>query len=250
MRTTANKKQYMYAAVLIIILSIVFCGCGLYRPEKKPDIGPAGKPVDSKPNPPFAERFEPPPAELYDLEATAGVVFEGINKEDWNQAESGLSNLQALWATAKALTGDKKGVQKAETALQDLTVAIAEKKITKSYEALNQFTGSISEIAKSYKLSPLSDIIATDNTIRNVAFYVEGRNWSKAASKVKELDDTWGQVKPSMEQAGILSEITTTHAAVQQLKDAVNAENKGAVEDHIAALNESMGRIREFYRGK
>lgn len=245
-----NKTLYLFAVVFIIMSCLFFSGCGLYEPAKKPDIGPAGKPTDSKPNPPLTERFWSPPVELYDLEATAGVVFEGINKENWTQAESGLSNLQTLWMTAKPLIGEKKGVKEAEQALQDLTTAVAGKKVTKSYESLNKFMDSISEIAKSYKLSPLSDIIATDNAVRNVAFYVEDRNWAKAASKVKELDDTWGQVKPSMEKTGILGEITTAHSTVKQLKDAVNAENKGAVEDQIANMNESMSRIREFYRGK
>ena len=244
-----NKKMYSLAAVLMVSC-FLFSACSLYEPAKKPDIGPAGKPTDSKPNPPFTERFLSPPAELYDLEATAGVVFEGINKENWTQSESGLSNLQTLWLTAKPLVGEKKGVKEAEQALQDLTIAVAGKEVTKSYESLNKFMGSISEIAKSYKLSPLSDIIAIDNTIRNVAFYVEDRNWSKAAAKAKELDDTWGQVKPSKEKTGILGETTAAHATVKQLKDAVNAENKGAVEDNIANMNESMGRIREFYRGK
>ncbi|MCP6755941.1 hypothetical protein NL533_30430, partial [Klebsiella pneumoniae] len=73
--------------------------------------------MDSKPNPPFIERFYSAPTELYDLEATAGVVFEGINKADWAQAQAGLNNLQTVWEQAKAAVGDKKGVKEADEAI-------------------------------------------------------------------------------------------------------------------------------------
>lgn len=244
-------KTIKIVILLHMFLSVVlFSGCGLMTPAQKPDIGPAGKTVESKPNPPFVERFYSPPGELYDLEATAGVIFEGINKENWQQAEAGFANLQTTWLNAKALVGDKKGVKEADKALQDLSTAIAGKKITNSYENLNKFMGSIGDIAKSYKLSPLSDIIGVGNAVRNVNFYIADKDWSKAASKAKELEGVWGHAKPSMEQVGILNEVTRTHALVSQIKDAVNAENKGAVEEQTTNINESLGYIRNFYRGK
>lgn len=222
----------------------------MFTPAPKPEVGPAGKTVESKPNPPVVERFYSPPVELYDLEATAGVIFEGINKEKWDQAEAGFSNLQIIWVNAKPLIGEKKGVKEADKALQELSTAIAGKKITGSYENLNKFMGSISDIAKSYKLSPLAGIIGVGNAVRNVNFYVEDKNWSKAASKVKELEGIWNNSKATMEQVGILAEVTRTHSLVKQMKDAVNAENKGAVEEHTSNINESLGYIRNFYRGK
>ncbi|WP_425061124.1 hypothetical protein SCACP_18970 [Sporomusa carbonis] len=238
-------------AVAVVILSFSLSGCGvLSGPAPKPEIGPAGKPVEAKPNPPFMERFISAPAELYDLEATAGVVFEGINKEDWAQAQAGLGNLQTLWQQAKAAVGDKKGVKEADEAIGKLTAAINAQKVTNSYESLNKFMGSISDIGKSYKLSPVADIIATGNSVRNVSFYVEENDWKKAASKVKELQGTWEQVKPSMEQVGILGEVTKVHSTINQMKDAVNAENKGVFMEHQANINESLGRIRDFFRGK
>ena len=109
---------------------------------------------------------------------------------------------------------------------------------------------NIGDIGKSYKLSPLSDIIAVGNTVRNVSFYVQDNTWPKAKSKVKEMEGTWGQGKPSMEKVGILGEVTKTHSAVKQLKDAVDGENKGSAEEQIANINESMGTIREYYRSK
>lgn len=237
------------AALTLIFL--LLAGCSLSpEPAPKPEIGPAGKPVESKPNPPFVERFFSAPIELYDLEATAGVVFEGINKEDWSQAQAGLANLHTLWQQTKAAVGDKKGVKEADEAIGKLTTSINSEKTSESHENLLKFMGSIGDISKSYKLSPLADIIAVSNGIRNVSFYVETKDWEKAFAKVKELQGTWEKGKPSLEQVGILSEITKTHSIVQQMKDAVNAENKGAFQEHLANINESMGRIREFFRGK
>ncbi len=239
--------------ITLIILSLFLTGCGLspgLQPAPKPEVGPAGKPVEAKPNPPFIERFFSAPVELYDLEATAGVVFEGINKGNWSQAQAGLANLQTLWQQAKTTVGDKKGVKEADEAIGKLTGSINSEKVTESYESLIKFMGSISDIGKSYKLSPIADIIAVSNGIRNVSFYVEDKDWKKAASKVKELQGTWEKVKPSLEQVGVLGDVTKTHSIVNQMKDAVNAENKGAFLEHQANINESMGRIREFFRGK
>ena len=234
----------------IISLSLLLSGCNMFSPLKKPEIGPAGTPVETKANPPFTQRFISPPVELYDLEATAGVIFEGIIKNNWQQAENGLSTLEKLWPQTKALIGDKKGVKAGSEALEKLTTAIAGKKNMDSYESLTKFMSSISDIGKSYKLSPISDIIGVDNSIRTVSFYVEKNDWPKAIAKMKELDSTWGQAKPSLESVGIFNKITTTHSIVKQMKDAVDAENKSSVEEHVANINESMGYIREYYRGK
>jgi hypothetical protein len=225
-------------------------GCGMLTPSKKPDIGPAGKPVESKPNPPILERFYSAPSQLYDLEAIAGTTFEGINKENWPQAETGLANLQTVWQDTKQQVGDMKGVKDGDEAIGKLAGSIAAKQITASYESLNKFMGSVSDIGKSFKLSPIADIVAVGMAVRDVSFYVEDKNWSKAASKVKGLDDTWNSAKPSMEQIGILGEVTKTSSYVKQLKDAVNHESKGAVDEQVANINDSMGRIRDYYRGR
>lgn len=240
----------IYCAIIVVILAMLLCGCGLMQPAQKPEVGPTGKPVESKPNPPLTERFMAAPIELYNLEATAGVLFEGINKENWSQSESGLTNLQNIWQQAKPIIGDKKGVKEADQALEKLTSSIAAKEVTQSYENLIKFMGSISDIGKSYKLSPLADLIGIGNAARNVGFYVEDKNWVKAASKVKEFEGVWNSSKPGLEQVGILGEVTRTSGLVKQLKDAVNAENKGAVEEHLANINESLGRIRQFYQGR
>ncbi|MCX7779847.1 MAG: hypothetical protein N2491_02885 [Negativicutes bacterium] len=243
-------KRIPALGVSILFAGLLLSACGMFTPAPKPEIGPAGKPVESKPNPPVIERFYSPPAEMYDLEALAGAIFEGIYKENWQPAEENLAQLQVTWQDVKTRVGNKKGVKEADEALEKLTEAVAAKKITASYEALNKFMGSVSDVGKSYKLSPVADVIGVSNSLRNVSFYVEEKNWIKAASKVKELEGVWNHAKPALEQVGILGEITKTHAKIKQLKDAVNAENKGVAEEHIASLNESLGYIRQFHRGK
>lgn len=223
---------------------------GMLTPAPKPEVGSTGKPVESKPNPPLTHRFWSPPGELYDMEAIAGVLFEGINKEKWEQARQGLTNLQSAWEKAKPLIGDMKGVKEGDQALEKLEQSIIATDMNTSYENLIAFMGAISDIGKSFKLSPLSDIIAVGNTARNVAFYSEEKNWAKAAAKAKELQGSWQQSKPSLEQIGILGELTKAHLTVKQLRDSVSAENKSAVQEQLANLNESMGRIRMFYYGR
>lgn len=222
----------------------------MFQPLKKPDIGPAGAPATEKSNPPLTQRFMSPPGELYDIEATAGIVFEGIIKNDWLQATAGLTTLQQLWPRTKSLVGDKKGVMAASIALEELTLPISEKNPMDSYENLIKFMTSIGDIGKSYKLSPLSDIIGVDNAIRRVAFYVTFNDWHKATAKMKELDSTWGQAKPGMESVGVFGKITTTHSIIKQMKDAIEAENKPAVEANIDNINESMAYIRDYYHSK
>lgn len=246
---TIRIRRIGFLAVLVLT-ALTVAACGLMSPAKKPEVGPAGKPTEAKPNPPFFERFASAPGQLYDLEAIAGSLFAAVNKEDWPQAESGFYALQGAWEQTKPLVGKKKGVKEADEALANLNTNILNKKVTASYENLNKFMGAVGDIGKSYKLSPLSDIVAVGNAVRSVSFYVEDNNWSKAAARVKGLEDTWGHVKPSVEQVGILAAVTTAHSQIKQLKDAVNAENKGAVVEQVTNLNESLGKIREFYRGK
>ncbi|MDR3564103.1 MAG: hypothetical protein P4N59_22060 [Negativicutes bacterium] len=235
--------------VFLVLSLLVVSGCG-WSDRKPIEIGPAGKPAEAKTNAPLLTRYRSAPAPLYELEAIAGWTFEGINKENWEEAETGLAHLQQVWQEAKDQVGDMKGVGQADKALAKLSEAVTAKQITTSYENLNQFMGAVSDVGKNYKLSPVADIIATGITIRNVAFYVEDKNWLKAGAKAKEMSDNWNRIKPELEQFGIMGEVTKTHSYVNQLRDAVAAENKGGASDRIADLNKSLGRIREFYRPK
>ncbi len=235
---------------MILSFSLLANGCGILSPAKKPEVGPVGIPINTKANPPFTQRFMTPPGELYDLEAAAGLIFEGIIKNNWSQAEANFKTLYDSWLQAKNLIGDKKGVKDADEALEKLATTIQQQKSMDSYENLTKFMASIGEIGKSYKLSPLSDIISVANSIRTVSFYVANNDWRKAGAKMKELDNTWSQAKPSIESVGVFGKITTAHSVVKQLKDAIETENKASVEEHIANINESMGYIREYYHNK
>lgn len=245
-----QSKPILLGVATIINISILLSGCTMLQTSKKSDVGPIGTFAAERENPPLSERFMSPPSELYDLETATGVVFEGIMKNDWLQASTGVQTLQKLWPQAKALVGDKKGVSEASTALEELTTSVSGKKDLESYESLNTFMASISNIGKSYKLSPISDIIGVDNAIRRVAFYVTIDDWHKAATKMKELDNTWGQAKPSMEGLGMWGKVTATHSIIKQMKDAVDAENKASFKSDIARLNENMADISDYYRGK
>lgn len=245
-----HSKPLLLVIATLTTFSILCSGCSMFQPLKKPDMGPAGTPATEKSNPPLTERFMSPPGELYDLETTAGVVFEGIIKNDWLQAAAGLKTLQQLWPHTKSLVGDKKGVTAASAALEELVLPVSEKNPMDSYESLTKFMASIGDIGKSYKLSPLSDIVGVNNAIRKVAFYVTFNDWHKATIKMKELDSTWGQAKPSMESIGVFGKITTTHSIIKQMKDAVEAEDKAAVEADIGNINESMAYIRDYYHNK
>ena len=249
-----RQRKFLVISILLAISMLAGCASlpetNMLTPAKKPDVGPTGEPTEAKPNPPFLQRFLSPPAQLYDIEAIAGSLFEGVNKERWEQAQAGLANLQNVWAETKPLLGAMKGVEAADSAMNKLSASVAAREITASYENLTAFMAAVSDIGKSFKLSPLSDIVAVGNTARNVAFYTEDKNWLKTASKVKELEGTWKQVRPSMEQIGIFGELTHAHSLVKELKDAVNAENKSSVEEKLADLNESMSRIRQFYYGR
>jgi len=231
----------------LILFSMLSTGCGLTANQT--DSGPTGKLTKTKPNKPIIELLSPAPAKLYDLETIAGLTFEGINKENWAQTEEGLANLVSSWQETKLSVGDEKTVALGDEALNKLSTAITEKQVTASYENLNKFMATISDIAKLHKLSPLADIITIGNAVRSTSFYVEEKNWSKASVKVKALDTTWKQSKPGLEKFGIIGEITKTHSYINQIKDAINEENKGNADDKLTDINSSIAQIREYYRG-
>lgn len=220
------RKNKFLITIGFIITCLYLSGCGMFSPAPKPDIGPAGKPVESKPNPPVTERFQSPPPEIYDLEALAGAVFEGINKQNWQEANGNFAQMQATWQVVKAAVGEKKGVKEGDEAIQKLSTALSGSTSLEAYENLNKFMGSVSDIGKSYKLSPIAGIISIGNSIRSVSFYVEAKDWPKASSKVKELESTWQHAKPALEEPGVLGESTKIHSRVNQLKSSVTAETK------------------------
>jgi hypothetical protein len=222
----------------------------MFQVQKKPEIGPTGSGEAAKTNPPFFERFDKPPSQLSALEELSGTLFESIINNDWEQAGIQMTSLRNVWEESKPQVGDKKGLKEADEAIQKVSDAVNKQAPFDSYEMLNQFLAAVSDIAKSYKLSPLSDILLIGNAARNVGYYVATKDWTTATKKITELEGTWLQVKPSMEQFGILSEVTKAHGTIKSLKDAIAGENQGSAENQLKLLNESLGNIREFYKNK
>lgn len=238
--------------IVVLIFSLAALGCGLAAPAQKPEppTGPAGKGSDTKHILPLIEQLKAPPAQLYDLEQTAGSLFEGLNKGNWPQAEAALTALQHLWSQARPQVEGKKGIADADKAMVQLAEAVAGKKSIAAYENLNKFIGGINTIGKSYKLSPLADLLLISNAVRDASFYIEDRNWLKASAKARQLDDTWKEAKPVLEQAGILGEVIRTHLNIAKLRDAVAAENKAACDEILQEINLGLATIRDFYRGQ
>ena len=139
------QSRHLIFIYALTILTLLASGCN----GPTPDIGPTGKPPESKANPPFWERFQAPPAQLYDLEAIAGATFAGINNQDWPQAKTELYNLILTWQEGKPLIGEKKGVDEADKALAKLVAAINNQEAPDAYENLNEFMAGISDIGKS-----------------------------------------------------------------------------------------------------
>lgn len=235
---------------VLCLISITTAGCGLVSPAKKPNIGPIGQIQEEKIHKNFLDQLKPPPPELFDLEQIAGIIFAGVNTENWSQAQSYLPLLYERWNTVKTTIIDKNSIAKNDKALVSLETAINNKQISESHKKLEQFMGGLTDISKEYKLSPLPDIIAIGNKVRNVSFYVAEKDWQKATLKVKELEDSWEQMKPSLEQVGVMSEITKIHSSIKQLKDAVNAENQAAVDEQLNKINQGISRVINFYRNK
>ncbi len=241
----------MYTKITPITLLCIICitvGCGLVSPAKKPNVGPIGQIKEEKIHKNIFEQLKSPPPELFDLEQIAGVIFAGINTEEWSQAQSYLPLLHERWNKVKTTIVDKESISKNDKALAALNSAINNKQISESHKSLEQFMGGLNDIAKEYKLSPLPDIIAIGGKLRNVSFFVAEKDWQKASLKVKELEDSWEQMKPGLEQVGIMGEITKIHSSIKQLKDAINAENKAGADEHLNKTNESISRVINFYR--
>ncbi len=245
-----SKVTAQIICPLVLTTMWLTSGCGLNQPASQPDSGPLGRVAESKANLPLNERFLSPPVELYDLEAKAGIISDSIIKENWWQAQADLTGLLTIWEQAKPLVGEQKGIKEADEAITKLSQALVDKSVTAAYENLNKFMSAVADLGKLYKLSPLTDIISVDNSLRSLNYFVEDKNWRKAEAKAKELENVWNHSKPSLEKLGILNEIKRMNGLDNQIKDSVKAENKNSFTDQAAKANESLGRIRDYYRNR
>lgn len=243
-------KKFKTIFFSFFVILTICTACSTNPPAQKPDMGPIGKTTEATPNLPLNERMSSPPIHLYDMELISERVFESIMSENWYEGRQAVVDLQERWKETIPFIGKTESAKGLEKSLTELKKAIKEEKKADAYEALNKTSGSLGDIAKLYKLSPLSDIIGVSSNIRNVTYYVETQQWKPAASKAKELESNWKQAKPSLEQAGILGEVTKTHSSISQLKDAVETESIGAYKNHIKTINSSLNKIQLFYYGK
>lgn len=242
-------KKFMVSLLsFTIIIPFFSAGCSLIEPINDFQQGPVGMIEESSPD--TASWTADAPAKLYDIEGLAGGIFEGILSRNWLMANENLSKLLTAWTEAKSTLQDSQNNIETETILNHLITAIQSHNADASQQDLNDFMYKISDISKNYKLSPLSDIIAINNAGRDLRYAVENKNWVTAATKIKELQNTWGRAKSNLEQFGILGEITHTHSSIEQMKNSVDAENKTTFLEKFNSFNESMAKIRSTLANK
>ena len=242
------KKFIVSLLSFAIIIPFFSAGCSLIEPINDFQQDPVGMIEGSSPD--TASWTADAPAKLYDIEGLAGGVFEGILSRNWPMASENLSQLLTVWTEAKSSLQDSQNNIETENILNHLITAIRSHNADESQQDLNNFMYKISDISKNYKLSPLSDIIAINNAGRDLRYAVENKNWATAASKVKELQNTWGRAKSNLEQFGILGEITHTHSSIEQMKNSVDAENSVTFLEKFNSFNESMTKIRSALANK
>lgn len=234
-------KWLIYIVIIYTILSLM-SGCSWFTKQAKPDDN--GKDLT------YMEKVKRPPLIFFDLAGQIEDLFKPLNKMDFIQAQAEYQKVLTTWEKAKVEAGNIKGVQETDEAIKTLGSAIMAGKSSESLGALNKFTNSLQELLTNYKLSPLSDIVNLATISRNISWELTDQDFKKALVRAEELKKTWEQSKVNLEQAGILGEVTKAHDAVGKIKGSVTAENKMAGDAQIKKFNESLGKIREFYKQK
>lgn len=218
-----SKYQIFFTfSLFIIVMNCSACTLNGF-PAKKPDIGPIGTSNQKAASLPLAERFFSSPSQMYDMEISSGALFENLMKEDWGKSEQIVMGLQEIMRKNNSLKENEK--EKINVTLNQLNNLLLENKKSEAYEKLTNLSKNIIDITKPYSLSPLADLITINASVRNTTYYVETKQWKVAATKAKELESLWKQAKPSLEQPGILGEVTKIHSTIAQLKESIDAEN-------------------------
>ena len=243
------QKLAAISLASITLFSISACGLLSSPAPKLEESGPAGQ-IPPKQESPFLAKLQSPPKEIYELEKSAGLLFEAVRKQDWLQAQQNFFRMRTAWQDAKPILVSQDGMEEATSSLEKLSQSLSAGKIPEACQNLHNFMAGIAKISQNYQLSPSSDIINIGNALREVSFYVGSEDWGKAEVKLKALESVWGQSKPALEKVGVLAQLTKTHSLLTQIKDAINAENKEAFLERAADMNSSLGQIRDFYEGK
>lgn len=232
--------------VTICLLIALTAGCSWFGAQTKP----APQPENNAQDLTYMEKVKRPPLVFFDLAAQLDSLFKPLNKMDFTAAQEEYQKLQTTWEKAKTEAGNIKGVTETDEAAKALGLAIASQKAAESMSVMNKFANSLQDLLMNYKLSPLSDIVNLSTISRNVAWELEDQDFKKAMVRTEELEKTWERSKVNLEQAGILSEVTKAHDDIGKIKGAVTAENKMAARDQLKKFDESMSKIRDFYRQK
>lgn len=232
----------------IAVFAVILSGCGLLsKPAPKMETSETASRVLR--SSPFLERFSSAPHEFYDIDESAAALFSAMTAQDWKSAAQALAALQNAWGKVRP-SATEKAAAEGGASLDKLAGAVAAQKTSEACRSLNKFMGNASKIGENYQLSPIADMITIGIAVREAGFYAGDENWGKAAAKSKELENVWNQSKSSMEQMGVLGELTKAHFLINQMKDAIDAENKDSFLEHLEEVNETLGGIRKFYYGK
>jgi len=241
---TTNAKWFIYAGIMLICLSL--SGCSLFSAQAKPDQQTKSDGQELQ----YLEKAKRPPPVYFDLEGQIEDLFKALNTLDFAKAQQAYQNVQATWEAAKRESGTMKGVKETDEALTSLGSALSAEKGPESIASLNKFTYSLNQLLMNYKLSPLSDIVNFATISRNVAWAVGESDFKKAKVRSEELKKTWASAKVNLEQPGILGEVTKAHDSVSKIEGSVSAENQMAAEDQLKKFDESLTKIRNFYKNK
>jgi len=240
------KNEWVCSILGLYLLICLPAGCSRLGTYTQPV--PQSKPETGQQELTYLEKVKRPPLVYFDLASELDELFKPLNKMDLTQAQAEYQKTLTLWETAKAETGDIKGIKETDETLKSLGTAIAAGKSQESMAGLNKFSNSLQELLTNYKLSPLSDIVHLATISRNVSWELEDHDFKKAFVRTEELKKTWEQSKTNLEQAGILSEVTKAHESIDKIKGSVTAENKMAADAQVKKFNESLTKIRNFYR--
>ena len=240
------KKEWVCSIFGLCLLICLPAGCSRLGTFTQP--APQSKPETGQQELTYVEKVKRPPSVYFDLASELDELFKPLNKMDLTQAQAEYQKTLTLWETAKAETGDIKGMKETDEALKSLGTAIAAGKSQESMAGLNKFSNNLQELLTNYKLSPLSDMVNLATISRNVSWELEDHDFKKAFVRTEELKKTWEQSRTNLEQAGILSEVTKAHESIDKIKGSVTAENKMAADAQLKKFNESLTKIRDFYR--
>lgn len=244
---TQNHGKSFVAVGLMLIWILLFSGCSWFNPQAKLEQQTAS---DEGQELTYMEKVKHPPTVYFDLEAQIEDLFNSLNKLDFAKARAEYQKVQISWETAKAETGNIKGIKEADEALIALGSMLSSEKANESMTSLNKFTGRLGQLLMNYKLSPLADIVNLATISRNITWELEDRDFEKSLVRTEELKNTWEATKVNLEQPGILGEVTKAHDGVGKIRSAVSAENKMLAEDQLKKFNESLTKIRNFYKEK